>query len=255
MNVLITLAGRSKRFYNVGYKKPKFLLPIGNSTVISEIIKNFDDNDNFHFVLTEQQVNENNDIINYLKNLRKNIYLNIIKPHNFGPTYSALQVKSIKDNSSTIISYCDFLIDWDYKKFKREVYGHDGAIVSFKGFHPSSFSGTLYCYLKVKNNLVTQLREKRSFSNKPHEEFASVGIYYIKDFRVFKKNGYKALKDKNLIKEHKEIYASLPYIYLLNENSSILNFEVERFVSLGTPKDYEEFIYWLNFFKENDRYN
>ena len=252
MNVLITLAGKSKRFYTAGYKKPKFLLPIGNSTVISEMIKKFDDNDNFHFVLTKQQVNENSGIINYLKNLRKNIHLNIIEPHNLGPVYSALQANSIRDNSSTIISYCDFLIDWDYKKLKREIYGYDGAIVSFKGFHPSSFSGTLYCYLKVKNKLVTQLREKRSFSNKPHEEFASVGIYYFKDFGVFKKNGYRALKDKKFIKEHKEIYASLPYIYLLNEQSNILNFEVERFISLGTPKDYEEFIHWLNFFKNND---
>ena len=38
MDVLITLAGQSKRFYDAGYKKPKFLLPIGNSTIISEVI-------------------------------------------------------------------------------------------------------------------------------------------------------------------------------------------------------------------------
>ena len=40
------------------------------------------------------------------------------------------------------------------EKFKREIYGYDGAIVSFKGFHPSSFTGTLYCYLKVKNKQI-----------------------------------------------------------------------------------------------------
>ena len=82
MNILITLAGQSRRFYNAGYKKPKFLLPIGSSTVISEILKKFDDNDNFHFVLTKKHVNENRSIVNYLKNLRKNIHLNIINPHN-----------------------------------------------------------------------------------------------------------------------------------------------------------------------------
>ena len=54
-----------------------------------------------------------------------------------------------------------------------------------------------------------------------------------------------------MIKKYKEIYVSLPYIYLLSEKTNILNFEVERFVSLGTPKDYEEFIHWLNFFKKN----
>ena len=253
MNVLITLAGKSKRFHSAGYKGSKFLLPIGTSTVIAEIVKKFDDNDNFHFVLTNQQINENKDIVHYLKKLRKNTFLNIIDSHNLGPVQSALQVNSIKDNDSVIISYCDFLIDWDYQKFKREIYGHDGAIVSFKGFHPSSFSGTLYCYLQVKNKLVTKLREKKSFSNKPHEEFASAGIYYFRDFGTFKKNGQKALEDKKFIKKYNEIYASLPYIYMLKEKSSILNFEAERFISLGTPRDYEEFIHWLNFFRKNGK--
>ena len=251
MNVLITLAGQSKRFYKAGYKKPKFLLPIGNSTVISEVVKKFDDNDTFHFVLTEEQITENHNLKDYIKNLRKNIHLNIIKSHNLGPVYSALQAKSIRDESSIIISYCDFLIDWDYKKFKREIYGYDGAIVSFKGFHPSSFTGTLYCYLKIKNKLITELREKKSFTTKPSNEFASTGIYYFKNFGTFKKNGYRALEDKKMVKKYKEIYVSLPYTYLLNEKTNILNFEVERFVSLGTPKDYEEFIHWLNFFKKN----
>ena len=251
MNVLITLAGQSKRFYNAGYKKPKFLLPIGSSTVISEVVKKFDDNDTFHFVLTEEQITENHNLKDYIKNLRKNIHLNIIKSHNLGPVYSALQAKSIRDDSNIIISYCDFLIDWDYKKFKREIYGYDGAIVSFKGFHPSSFTGTLYCYLKIKNKLITELREKKSFTTKPSNEFASTGIYYFKNFGTFKKNGYRALEDKKMVKKYKEIYVSLPYTYLLNEKTNILNFEVERFVSLGTPKDYEEFIHWLNFFKKN----
>jgi len=251
MDVLITLAGQSKRFYNAGYKKPKFLLPIGNSTIISELIKKFDDNDTFHFVLTEEQIAENDNLISYINNLGKNIHINVIKSHNLGPVYSAIQVKSIKNESSIIISYCDFLIDWDYKKFKREIYGYDGAIVSFKGFHPSSFTGTLYCYLKIKNKLVTELREKKSFTKKPSEEFASTGIYYFNNFGIFKKNGYRALEDKKMVKKYKEIYVSLPYTYLLNEKTNILNFEVERFVSLGTPKDYEEFIHWLNFFKKN----
>ena len=214
-------------------------------------MKKFDDNDTFHFVLTEEQIAENHNLKDYIKNLRKNIHLNIIKSHNLGPVYSALQAKSISDDSSIIISYCDFLIDWDYKKFKREIYGYDGAIVSFKGFHPSSFTGTLYCYLKIKNKLITELREKKSFTIKPSNEFASTGIYYFKNFGIFKKNGYRALEDKKMVKKYKEIYVSLPYTYLLNEKTNILNFEVERFVSLGTPKDYEEFVHWLNFFKKN----
>ena len=99
--------------------------------------------------------------------------------------------------------------------------------------------------------MVTELREKKSFTKKPSEEFASAGIYYFKNFGIFKTNGQKAIEDKKMIKKYKEIYVSLPYIYLLNKKINILNFEAKRFISLGTPKDYEEFINWLNFFKKN----
>ena len=66
--------------------------------------------------------------------------------------FFSVQAKTC-EKKDVIISYCDFLLDWDYKKFKREIFEYDYGITSFKGFHPSSFS-ELYCYLKVKNNLV-----------------------------------------------------------------------------------------------------
>ena len=50
MDVIITLAGKSLRFKNHGYKLPKFLLPIGKSTVIEQVLNLFDDQDNFHFL-------------------------------------------------------------------------------------------------------------------------------------------------------------------------------------------------------------
>ena len=67
MNVLITCAGKSKRFKNQGIKTPKFLLSIEESTVISRILDGYDDNDNFHIVITYSQLKENKNLENYLK--------------------------------------------------------------------------------------------------------------------------------------------------------------------------------------------
>ena len=50
-------------------------------------------------------------------------------------------------------------------------------------------------------------------------------------------------------KRYKEIYVSLPYLFLIEEKKNILNFEVDKFISLGTPKDYNEYLNWENFFK------
>lgn len=249
MNIIITCAGKSNRFKKEGFNVPKFILPIDDTTVISKILDNYDDSDNFHIVLTNKQIKENSNLKSYLKKLKKNIYLNIIDEHDKGPSYSAIQAKTCFNKNDVIISYCDFLLDWDYKKFKRESFDYDYAITSFRGFHPSSYSGTLYCYLKVKNGQVINLKEKKSFTNKPSKEFASAGSYYFKNFRLFEEYALKALNSNQLKKDFKEIYVSLPFLFLIKEKKQILNFEVNKFISLGTPKDYNEYVDWQNFFK------
>ena len=119
------------------------------------------------------------------------------------------------------------------------------------GFHPSSFSGTLYCYLKVLNKEIIGLREKRSFTNQPSSEFASTGSYYFKNFSDLKYYTNKTFQNKKLIKNFKEMYVSLLYLTILNKKKKILNFEADKFISLGTPKDYSQYIDWQNFFNNN----
>ena len=65
---------------------------------------------------------------------------------------------------------------------------------------------------------------------------------------MLKEYSLKALNSK-LLNRNLRIYVSLPYLFLLNEKKKILNFEVNKFISLGTPKDYNEYINWQNFFK------
>ena len=253
MNIIITMAGKSNRFLKSGINLPKFLLPLnGKSTVISEILNNYDDDDNFHLIITDKQNKKYKFLKNYLKSLKKNIYLNIIPDHNKGPAYSAIQAKSCEGKTNIIVTYCDFLMRWNYKKFKREIINYNFGIISFKDFHPSSFSGTLYCYLKVLNNEIINLREKKAFTNEPFLEFASTGSYYFRDFSDLKFYTQKAFKTKAIIKNYKEIYVSLLYLAIINKKKKILNFEVDKFISIGTPKDYNQYTDWYNFFNTNE---
>lgn len=251
MDVIITLAGKSQRFKDAGYSKPKYLLPLGNSFVLEQVLNQFDDNDNFHLVYSVSQSKQICNIEKKLNSLKKKTQIYKIQDHNYGPVYSALKVDNIDINSEVIISYCDFLVSWDYKKFKRICSGYDSSIVSFRGFHPSSFSGTLYCYLKTRDNLVTNIREKKSFTNKPYLEYAATGIHYFNTYSLFKNTAYKIMNSKRIKKKYKEYYVSLPYAEIIKEKKTVLNFPVENFISLGTPRDYEEFVYWKNYFKND----
>lgn len=250
MNVIFALAGNSIRFAAKGYKNPKFFLDLDDKTIIEAMINLFDDDDKFLFVINQEQSKKYKNKFDKIKKLKKNINFEIIKKNKKGPAYSCLNLKNINYLDKCIISYCDFLINWDYKKFKRDIYSFDGAIVNFKGFHPSSFTGTLYAYSKIKQNKIIKIREKNSFTSKPFNEFASAGIYYFKSYKLFNEYSKKLIK-KN---KKKENYVSEVYNDLIKDNFKILNFECKNFISLGTPKDYEIYKYWISYFKNKDKY-
>ena len=252
MKVVITMAGKSKRFFKEGYSNPKFFLKIGNKYIIENVLNMFNDNDEFFLIFSKSQKKKYLNKINSLKKIKKKINLIFIENHNKGPVNSIILANLKFLNSKVIICYNDFLVDWNYNNFLRVSEGYDGAIPSFKGFHPSSFSGTLYCYLKSKNKLIKNLREKKSFTSTPNNEPASVGIYYFDKYKLFLKSAKKLISKKKLFIKN-ELYVSQVYLDLLKLKKNILDYNVNKFVSLGTPKDYENFIFWQKYFQKYEK--
>jgi NDP-sugar pyrophosphorylase family protein len=247
MNVIIPMAGSSSRFFEAGYKVTKALLPVGNRKMIEHVVNMFDPNKcRYHIVINSQQLEDHPNLINYLKKIATNIEVVVIEKHDLGPVYSALQVKGIKDNEETIVSYCDFIVHWNYPLFLRKVYGKDGCVVSFKGFHPASFGSTFYAYMKVKDSQMLELREKKSFTENRIEEHASTGIYYFKKYSIFNKYSNKLLEEESVILP--EAYVSLLFNNMVEDGLSVVVHEANKFICLGTPDDYEQYQFWWNYF-------
>ena len=81
MNIVVTLAGHSKRFFKKGYIKPKFLLPLGNSTVIENILSQFNDRDIYHLIFSKSQATKyKKNIIILKKNKKKYFFLYYRRP-------------------------------------------------------------------------------------------------------------------------------------------------------------------------------
>ena len=162
MNIIIPLAGKSQRFKKSGFKKDKFLLKIGEQSIIEKVISMFDANkDNFFFIISNKQ--NKKEIENHLNNLVKKKSIIVINENSLGPVKSILLAsKKIPNNQEVIISYCDFYVDWDYEFFKRNLHNVEANFPAFKGFHPASFGNTYYAYMKLdKDNFLLKLREKK----------------------------------------------------------------------------------------------
>ena len=113
MNIIITLAGKSLRFFSEGYKKDKFLLPTyDNKIVLEHVVEMFSPNDKFHFIISKKQ-SKIKGLKKKISGLTKRNTIHEIEDHNKGPIHSIIKINDIDKNEPIIISYCDFFVKWD----------------------------------------------------------------------------------------------------------------------------------------------
>ena len=251
MKIIVLAAGQSQRFKQKGFLTPKFLIPLDGLPMIQHVLEMFDPIDEFYIIINRDHKKAHPDIERDLKKLVKNCQVAIIEPFTCGPVESVLKAEfDFPPDEPIIITYCDFSVTWNYRRFLRDVQGYDGGIPTFKGFHPASFGGTSYCYLKENDqHELTALSEKKAFTTHRHEEPASAGIYYFNKWSMFKRYAFQFLQDRSMWQGLNELYVSLLFSKMISDKLKVKVFPVERFICWGTPEDVEQFNYWCRYFR------
>ena len=253
MKIIIPMAGHSRRFKQAGYKTPKQFINIDGKPMIERVCRMFSPNDEFVFICNREHL-EDRENRRVLESATQFYNIVEIEPHELGPVYSALQAKPfVSDDEPIILSYCDFTMQWDYRRFLMKVAQYDGAVAVFKGMHPASLGNTYYAYVKADENMeMVELREKQSFTPNRMDEFASTGVYYIDTWNSFANYAEEILNTKKSVGS--EYYASLIYNPMVGDGRKICLFEVEKFICWGTPEDLEEYIHWSEYFGRDQRH-
>jgi NDP-sugar pyrophosphorylase family protein len=252
MQIIIPMSGFGERFRRVGYEVPKPLIEIEGKPIIAHVIDLFPGESNFVFVCNEDHLqNKNYDMEDILKKYCPTGRIVGIAPHKLGPVHAVNQVENIIDLSEpTIVNYCDFSCLWDWNHFKNYVIksGCDGAIPSYKGFHPHSLGTTNYAYIKEKNGIISDIQEKQPFTDNRMEEYASSGTYYFASAQIMFES-FEKMIDKKL-SLNGEYYVSLAYKILLESSNSVMVYPLQHFMQWGTPEDVHEYNYWSKTFKK-----
>lgn len=252
MNVIITLAGHSRRFVAAGYAVSKAFIPINGRPMIAHVVEMFDPSDRFFFVVNSQQVKDYPACEEVLHSLAAQAHVVIVEPHELGPTYSALQVASYLEpfaDEPVVISYCDFYVEWNYKQFLKDMLPYDAGMPAFRGFHPASYGHTYYAYLKTRpDGTMESLQEKKPFTEDRVQEPASAGIYYFSSWSLFQHYAQGFLGGA-YAKDLPEAYVSLLFNPMVNDGLSVRVTAVEKFICWGTPEDLEQYLFWLTYFQ------
>ena len=251
MKIIIPMSGKGKRYNDAAFHGPKPLIEIDGKPMIQHVVNLFSPQDEFIFICNEHHLQTTNmqEIITKLVPKYKIISVTDEQIAG-GPIHTCSHAFNlIEDDEEVIVNYCDFVVQWNYEDFLAKVRSIPcaGAIPSFKGFHPASLGDTYYAYLKAdKENYITELREKEPFSENRMNDYASTGTYYFKNGSLLKKYAKQVMDLGMNVKG--EAYVTLPYILMIQAGLNILNYEVEKFICLGTPRDYEIYKFWSEFF-------
>ena len=249
MHIIIPMSGIGKRFIEAGYKEPKPLIVIDGKPIIEHVCNLFPNEDKFTFICNSKHLSETN-MREVLQSIKPNANIVEIPNHKKGPVYAVSLVEYlIEDDEEVIVNYCDFGTYWDYEDFLKHTRNRDadGAIPSYKGFHPHMLGSTNYAFMRDENQWMLEIKEKEPFTNNRMQEYASNGTYYFKKGSYVKKY-FKELinRDINLKGEY---YVSLIYNLLVEDGLKVSIYNIQHMLQWGTPQDVEEYNTWSKYFK------
>lgn len=243
------MSGIGKRFIDAGYKEPKPLIEVDGKPIIEHVCDLFPNEDKFTFICNSKHLQETN-MVQILKKIKPNANIVEIPNHKKGPVYAVSLVEHlIEDDEEVIVNYCDFSTYWDYDDFLQHTRqrGADGAIPSYKGFHPHMLGSTNYAFMREKKQWMLEIKEKEPFTDNRMQEYASNGTYYFKRGAYVKKY-FKELMKKNIDLKG-EYYVSLVYNLLVKDGLSVSIYNIQHMLQWGTPQDVEEYNTWSKYFK------
>jgi dTDP-glucose pyrophosphorylase len=237
MNIVIPLAGKSSRFFNEGFMKPKFLLPLHDGRVMIEgATDTLHLKGNLIFIVQKEHC-EKYQINTFLKEKYPDCTVTYLDHYTGGCVESVfLACRDYINNSQPlVISNCDQFLEWDSREFMNVCNQDDtdGCVLTY-------YADTVKnSYIKLdENGLGTELREKVVISND-----SLVGVHYWKRGSDFIDSALDMIN--NNVRDNGEYYVSISYNYLIQKGMKIRAHplkESETYHTIGLPETYYNFI-------------
>ena len=222
--VCILTAGKGTRMGSLGLKLAKALHPVGGKAIISHIIEKFPPKTAFVIGLGfhGNQIKQYLSIAHEDKNF---IFVDVDKYEGpkSGPGYSLICCKSHLQKPFYFVS-CDTLwkneVNWN---LKDNWFGVDSVSIE---------ESKNYCNLKINNDMVVGISDKKKSSPKFYKAF--VGLCHIKDYQIF----WESLCNDKIIDDEHQISNG---ILGLISNSNVFPVNI-HWTDIGDEKKYKKIV-------------
>ena len=229
--IIIPMAGLSSRFFNAGFKEPKYKLRAHGKTLFEWSVKTFEklyQTEKFIFICRDV-FDTPKFIVSEMKHVGiKDYEIIVLTAETRGQAETVfLALDKVPDNEPLII----FNIDTYQRHFDYMHESNDAYLEVFKG------EGEHWSFAKPVmegSNLVAQTAEKKRIS-----ELCSNGVYGFKNKKIFI-NAYIDFIRSN----PGELYIAPMFNFIIKQNMEVKYKEVNiaDHIFMGTPNEYNNFL-------------
>ncbi|EAM0164664.1 NTP transferase domain-containing protein [Campylobacter coli] len=229
-NTVILSAGRGERFLNLNFNQPKPFLPLGDSTIVENIIntlKNVETN----IICVGAQDHEK-----YWENISKEV--RFVKPNKIGAAYSYKE--SCGDlKGDVLILPCDLIVKHINEEFKSLQKECEIIIFVTQASRYNINNPHYFTWVDGKDGKVDTISVKNRSND---TDLVMIGSFYFKENSLLLEYINKIFQED--IKTNGEFYIDNVF-ELLIKTHKVGYIIVNNYFSFGTPEEYLENKYWF----------
>ena len=250
--LIMPMAGRGERFVREGYSKPKPMIEVSGKPMVLQSI-NFLGKFKNNCLVSRKDLKSSTKFNDLIKTYKGNVFIKNLEELSQGQAnscYSGLQYLNTKTNVQNhhiTFGACDVGVIFNYNKLKlllkdKEV---DLIVWSRKTTASATKKPEMYGWIKDKNNLITSTSIKKPFKTKNNTSIIT-GIFTFKNQNVFQLGYQGLITKKSTI--NGEYYLDSIINELLKTGKKCVVFQVDHYLSWGTPNELKTFEYWESCF-------
>jgi bifunctional N-acetylglucosamine-1-phosphate-uridyltransferase/glucosamine-1-phosphate-acetyltransferase GlmU-like protein len=252
------MAGEGKRFIDGGYKINKPAIPTIDRKsgkefpmVVCAVMDLPDveyDGNNITFI--ERIFHKNDGVEQKIKQYYEKANFIVIKNLTEGQATTCLFAKNIiNNNEELLIAGCDNGMIYDKEKFEQLKSEADMLVFTYRNNESVLDNPNAYGWVIInENNNITDVSVKKSISDTPKNDHAIVATFWFKKGSVFVEAAEKMISENDRI--NNEFYVDQVIKHVLKLGYSAKVFEIDKYICWGTPKDYENYMNTIKYWKE-----
>lgn len=251
MTALVLMAGAGKRFSDVGYEMPKPFIPIESEPMVVASTKSMPLAKQNLFITRKDVLQDADGLDKKVLKSFENAEFITIEELTEGQACTALLARNrIPAQEPLLIEACDHGILYDEKAFSRDISessGIDILIFTFSNFPPVVRNPKAYGWVDVdEDGHVKRVSVKLPLKGDPLTHQAIIGSFWFRKAEFFFKAADSMIEHDSRINNEFYIDEAMNFAIQLGYNVHV--FEVDRYVSWGTPNDLKTYEYWQRFF-------